>query len=129
MRLENWNPNAFDQEFENVAIERLVDAAEILKQNVERRTPVGTVSRPMYRRGPYAGQPWTSRDAGRLKKSTRVVRKKTAGGKAFSRKRSVRVYSGHYTAYYAKIVEYSRPYMRPALTQSLAAMKTAIGAK
>ena len=129
MRVSNWNPNVADEAFENVAIERLVKAAEVLKENAKRRTPVGTVSRPMYRRGPYAGQSWTSRDAGRLKKSIRVVQKKTKSGKALSRKRSVRVYAGHYTAWYARIVEYSKPYMRPALTQSIAAMRAAIGAR
>ncbi|MFH2076786.1 MAG: hypothetical protein ABIJ57_15840 [Pseudomonadota bacterium] len=129
MRVENWNPNVMDETFENVAIERLVKAAEILADNTRRRCPVGTVSRPMYRRGAYVGQAWTARDAGQLKKSIRVVRKRTKGGKAFSRKRSVRVYAGHYLAYYARIVEYSRHFMRPALTQSLAAMRSAIGAR
>lgn len=129
MRVERWNPNVADQTFENVAIERLVKAAEILKENAARRCPVGTVSRPMYKTGPYAGQAWTARDAGQLKRSIRVVQKRSKSGKPLHRKRNVRTYAGHYKAFYASIVEHSKPFMRPALTQSLAAMRSAIGAK
>ncbi|MCK9597705.1 MAG: hypothetical protein M0R06_01615 [Sphaerochaeta sp.] len=129
MRVERWNPNVADQEFENVSIERLVKAAEILKENAARKCPVGTVSRPIYKTGPYAGQAWTARDAGQLKRSVRVVQKHSKSGKPLMRKRNVRVYCGTFLAYYAAIVEHSKPYMRPALTQSLAAMRSAIGAK
>ncbi|MFH2076952.1 MAG: HK97 gp10 family phage protein [Pseudomonadota bacterium] len=129
MRVELWNPNVMDQSFEDVAIERLVKAAEILADNTRKKCPTGTVTRPMYRRGPYAGKAWTKRDAGQLKRSIRVVQKKTKSGKALSRKRNVRVYVGHYLAYYARIVEYSRPFLRPAVVQSIGAMKDAIGAR
>lgn len=129
MRIENWNPNAMDETFENVAIERLVEAAEVVADAARRNCPVGTVSRPIYKRGPYAGQAWTARDAGQLKRSIRVVRKKTKSGIAFSKKRDVRVYAGHYLAYYARIVEFSKPYMRPALAQSIQQIKTIIGVK
>lgn len=129
MRIENWNPSAADQSFEDVAVERLVNAAEILAKNVRRRCPVGTVSRPMYKTGPYANQPWTARDAGQLKRSIRVTQKKSKSGKPLFRKRNVRVYAGHFLAYYSRIVEYSKPFMRPALTESHSAMKDAIGAK
>ena len=129
MRVENFNPNAFDESFENVAIERLVDAAEVVANSARQKCPVGTVSRPMYKRGPYAGKTWTSRDKGRLKKSIRVVRLKTKSGKAFSKKRNVRVYAGHFTAYYAKIVEHTKPFMRPALASSLGEVKNIIGAR
>ncbi len=129
MRIENWNPNAFDQTFEDVAIERLVEAAEVVASNARQHCPVGTVSRPMYKRGPYAGQPWTARDAGRLKKSIRVVQKTTKGGIPLSRKKNVRVYAGSYLAYYSRIVEYSRPFLRPAFSASLSAIKAITGAK
>ena len=129
IRLENWNPNKADQEFEHIAIERLAEAAEVVKDAAKGRCPVGTISRPMYRSGPYAGQEWTARDAGQLKKSVRVTRKKTKSGKAFSKKRNVRVYAGNYLAYYASIVEHSRPFMRPALTSTLAEVKQIIGVK
>jgi len=127
MRVEQWNPNAMDETFENVAVERLVAAAEVVASATRRRCPVGTVTRPIYRRGPYAGQAWTARDAGQLKKSIRVVRQKTKAGKAFTSKRNVRVYAGHYLAYYAKIVEFSKPFLRPALNESLPEVRSIIG--
>lgn len=129
MRVENYNPNAFDQEFEDVAIERLVAAAEVVASRARAKCPVGTESRPMYQRGKYAGRKWTARDAGALKKSIRVTQKKTKGGKALSKKKNVRVYAGHYLAYYADIVEFKTPYMRPALDASISTIKSILGAK
>lgn len=129
MRVEAWNPNVMDETFENIAMDRLVEAAEVVATAARRGCPVGTVSRPMYKRGPYAGQKWTARDAGQLKKSIRVVRRKTTGGKAFSKKRNVRVYAGHYLAYYARIVEFSRPFMRNALNGSIASIRSIVGAR
>jgi len=129
MRIENWNPNRADREFEHIAIERLIKAANIVKAAARRRCPVGTISRPMYRSGPHKGQTWTARDAGQLRKSIRVVRKKTPTGRAFSKKRNVQIIAGHYTAYYASIVEHSKPFMRPALEESIPMIKTLIGAK
>ena len=129
MRVETWNPNKFDESFEDVAIERLVKAAEIIADATRRKCPVGTITRPIYQTGPYAGQFWTARDAGELKRSIRVVRKKTKSGRAFSRKRSVRVYAGHKKAYYASIVEHSKPFMRPAQINSLAQVKSVLGVK
>jgi hypothetical protein len=129
MRVENWNPNAFDQEFEDVAVERLVLAAEVVKSNARLLCPVGTVSRPIYKTGPYAGKEWTSRDAGQLKKSIRVVLKKSKSGKPLTKIRNVRVYAGHYLAYYARIVEFGKPFMRPALAQSISTVKQILGVK
>jgi len=129
MRVENFNPNQFDETFENIAVDRLVEAAEVVANAARQKCPVGTVSRPMYKKGHYAGKAWTSRDAGRLKKSIRVVRLKTKSGKAFSKKRNVRIYAGHYLAYYAAIVEFSKPFMRPALASTLSEVKIIIGAK
>jgi len=129
MRISNWNPNKFDEEFDNVAIERLVEAGEVVAGAARQKCPVGTISRPMYKTGPYAGQPWTARDAGQLKKSIRVTRKHSKTGKLLAKKRDVRIYVGNFLAYYASIVEYSKPFMRPALAQSIPAIKTIIGVK
>jgi hypothetical protein len=129
MRVAEWNPNKFDETFEHVAVERLVEASGVIADAARRTCPVGTTSRPMYKRGPYAGKPWTARDGGGLKRSIRVTRQKTKSGKAFSKKRNVRVYAGNWFAYYASIVEHSRPFMRPALASSLGAVKSIIGAK
>lgn len=130
MRVENWNPNAMDQSFEDVAIERLLEAAEVVAETARRKCPVGTISRPMYKKGPYAGQPWTARDAGQLKKSIRVTQKKSKLGKPLMRKRNVRVYAGNTLAYYASIVEHSgKPFMRNALAESIQRVRYIIGVK
>ena len=130
MRVENWNPNAMDETFENVAVGRLVEAAEAVAGSARSKCPVGTITRPIYKRGRYAGQPWTARDGGRLKKSIRVTQKTSKSGKPLQRKRNVRVYAGHFLAYYAKIVEFNgRAFMRPALASSLSTVKEIIGAK
>jgi hypothetical protein len=129
MRVENWNPNRYDQEFENVAIGRLVEAAEEVAGAARDICPVGTTDRPMYKTGMYAGKEWTKRDGGGLKRSIRVTRLKTQSGKAFSKKRNVRVYAGNYWAYYAQIVEFYTPFMRRALVSSLGAVKAIIGVK
>ena len=129
MRVEYFNPNKADQEFENIAVERLVQAAEVVKTAIKGRCKVGTISRPMYKTGPYAGQPWTARDAGQLKKSVRVTRKKTKSGKALSKKRNVRVYAGHTLAYYASIVEHYTAFMTPGFEASVGEVKQIIGAK
>jgi len=128
MRVESFNPNRIDATFDYVATERLVKAAKVVAAAVRRKCPVGTISRPIYRSGPYAGQPWTSTDAGRLRKSVRVVQKRSKTGR-LSKKKSVRVYAGTYLAYYANIVEFSRPFMRPALAETLHMVKSMIGAK
>lgn len=129
MRVEKWNPNVMDQSFEDVAVDRLMEAAEVVADAVRRRCPIGKVSRPIYRTGPYAGQTWTARDGGMLKRSIRVTQKKSKSGKPLNRKRNVRVYAGHFLAYYASIVEHSKPFMRPALYESMQQVKTVVGAK
>jgi len=136
MRVEYWNPSKFDQDFENLAMKRLVEAAEVVARNTRKNLSaiIGTgkktgFSRPVYRTGKYAGLKWTSRDAGRLMKSIRVVRKRTKSGKAFSRKRNIRVYIGHFTAYYGLILEFKKPYLRPAFYNSQSEMKSVLGVR
>ena len=136
MRVEYWNPNTMDETFENVAIERLVEASEVIAKNarIKLRQNIGQgwttgISRPVYKTGPYAGKEWTAREFGQLLKSIRVTRKKSKSGRAFSRMRNVRVYAGHYLAYYADIFEFYRPFMRPAVAQSISEVKSIVGAK
>lgn len=130
MRVEGFNPNKFDETFENVAVERLVEAAEVVAEKARQKCPVGTVSRPIYKTGPYAGQNWTARDAGRLKKSIRVTQRKSKSGKPLTKKKNVRVYGGNYLAYYAKIVEFNqRAFLRPALNGSISEIRSIIGVK
>jgi len=59
-RVSNWNPQRFDGEFMHASMDRVRKAANVLADAARRNCPVGTVSRPIYRRGPYAGQPWTA---------------------------------------------------------------------
>ena len=130
MRIEGWNPEKFDLEFENVAIERLVEAAEEVAASARASCPVGTISRPIYKRGPYAGAPWTARDAGALKKTIRDRQKTSKSGKPLQRKSNVRVYAGSFTRYYASIVEHAgKPFLRVALINSHSKIKSILGAK
>jgi hypothetical protein len=135
MRLENWNPNAFDETFDDVAKERLEEAAELIagatRQNLRSLIGAGKttgISRPVYRKGPYAGQPWTAREFGQLLKSVRVTKKQDKWGHEMWRRKNIRVYCGNYLAYYARIFEFSKPFMRPAFYGKLSEVKTIIGA-
>jgi hypothetical protein len=79
----------------------------------------------------YAGQEWTSRDGGRLRDSIRVVEKhEDKYGHAFKTfgmtRGLVRVYAGHYLAYYARIVEHYSPYLRPAVESTAGEVKNII---
>lgn len=129
VRIGYWNPNIADQEFEHIAIERLVKGAKIVKAIARRRCPVGTISRSVH------GDPYTARKPGQLRKSIRVVRKKTPSGRAFSKKRNVRIYAGNFLAFYAHFVEHgtsrtsAQPFLRPAFRESIPMIKTLIGAK
>jgi hypothetical protein len=130
MRVEIWNPEKYDLMFENVSIERLVEAAEAVAADARTRCPVGTISRPIYRRGPYAGQPWTARDAGALRKTIRVRQKFSKSGRPLKRKSNVRVYAGNYIVYYAKIVEYyGQQFLRPAIWNNHPKIKQILGAE
>lgn len=129
MRLENWNWGKANAMVGRKSIERLRKAAKVIAKNVRSECPVGTISRPMYKTGVYAGQPWTKRDGGALKKSIRVVEKKEKFGTelnltALANFGRVRVYAGHYYAYYAAIVEFYTPFMRPALEKSKSEVKS-----
>ena len=128
MRIEFFEPNKFDTELKGIALKRLKDAAEVIEKEAEGLCPVGTRSRPMYKTGPYAGQKWTSRDGGRLKKSIRTVIPYDTG-KDFTSKTNVRVYAGHYMAWYAAIVEFYTPFMRKAKNKSRNKVKSALGVK
>jgi hypothetical protein len=130
MRIEGWNPEMYDEVFENATVERLVEAAEAVADSARRSCPVGTLSRPMYKRGPYAGKPWTARDAGALKKTIRVTQKLFKSGKPLKRKSNVRVYAGNYLVYYASIVEHSiKPFLRVSLVNSHSKIKSILGAE
>jgi hypothetical protein len=130
MRIEGWNPEMYDEVFENATVERMVEAAEVVANSARSNCPVGTLSRPMYKRGPYAGKPWTARDAGALKKTIRVTQKLSKSGKPLKRKSNVRVYAGNYLVYYASIVEHAiKPFLRVSLINSHSKIKSILGAE
>lgn len=124
MRVSNWNPQAFDGEFMNASMDRLKAAAEVIASKARAKCPVGTISRPIYKTGKYAGKPWTARDAGALKKTIRVVEKKEKGTE-FAKSRNIWIMAGNYITYYAQVVEYNgKAFMRPALNASKSEIKS-----
>lgn len=136
MRIANWNPGVLG-EMKGIAYDRLVRAAFVVKDRVapKLRSEIGTgkttgISRPVYKRGPYAGQRWTGREFGRLLKSVRVVEKYNAQsekGRMTSDFQNVRVYAGNYFAYYADIFEATNPFMKPAFYSALPEVKNIMG--
>lgn len=132
MRVENWNPHIADNILKDKAMRRLMDAAYVLKDTGFQRlraeigaTGAKPITRPKYKEGPD----WTARRAGQLLESWRVVRKTDTHGKTVFDAENVRVYVGHYLAYYAQIFESKRPFFRPAFESSLPEMRNAMGAE
>lgn len=118
-RVSNWKPYQFDGEFINASMDRLRKAAEVIADKARYNCPVGTITRPVYKTGPYAGLSWTARDAGALKKTIRVVERHDQNGAPLAEGRDIRVYAGNFNVYYAKIVEYTgKKFLRPALNSS-----------
>jgi len=136
MYVEYWKPEAAYRDFSNVSKKRVLTAAYVIKDSVVRhlRSQIGTgkttgISRPVYKIGGisrYAGQPWTARNFGELLKSVRVTQKKEIGTLVWS-KQNVRIYAGNYLAYYASIFEFDKPFMRPAVEETLAEVKEIMG--
>lgn len=116
----NWTEA--DKMVFKASVERCRKASKVVKDAVYNACPVGTISRPMYKKGPYAGVNWTARDAGQLKKSVRIVELREdqhgweiARFEALGTQGIVRVYAGNFLAYYARIVEFYKPFMKPAV--------------
>ena len=116
-RVARWNPKIYDNGIYNTAMDRLEAAGNDIAKRARAKCKVGTVSRPMYKTGRYAGQAWTARDAGALIKTIRVVRK--YGDPLHN----VWVMAGNKQVYYAQIVEFYTPFLRPALRGSKSAIK------
>lgn len=123
-RIAFWDVKPLNREIMRNGMKRLRKAGEVVRRKA-RSSPVvnrSTVTRPMYTKGRYAGQFWTARDAGALKKSIRVVEKHGAETGGYitikSGQLEVRIYAGTKKVYYAQIVEFYTPFMRPALNAS-----------
>lgn len=104
-----WAPEEATSEIIHEAMARLERLGEAIAQRTRAKCPVGTISRPMYRRGKYKNKDWTSRDAGALKKTIRVVRKHGDPSN------DVWIMVGNKKIYYGRIVEYYTPFFRPTL--------------
>ena len=120
MRVANWKPNKYDTQIYGNAMDRLEKAGNAIAEKARAKCPVGTISRPMYKTGYYANQPWTVRDVGALKETIRVVRK--YGDPTHD----VWVMAGNKVTYYAQIVEFYTPFLRPAFNGSKSEIKTII---
>lgn len=133
MKVVKWDWTAADKMVTKASIDRIKKAAEVIADAARGKCPVGTVSKPITRKGAYAGQAWTARDAGQLKRSIRVVQRddekqgvSLAQFSSLGNYGNVRVYAGHYLAYYARIVEYFKPYLRPALESTQGEVKNIV---
>ena len=129
MRVANWDPHVLD-EFKGIAYNDLLTAAYVVKDKTVqllRGQIKRNINRPVYKKGPYAGEPWTARHAGELLHSVRVVQKKEdmgrQDGSRIANYTNIRVYAGNYLAYYADIFEFYTPFMRPAFEASMAEVK------
>jgi HK97 gp10 family phage protein len=110
MRVVNWNPQRLDPEIINACMERLAAVGELIANKARSMVPVGKT---------IAGKgKWSSREAGALKKTIRVVRLQG------DPRRNIRIYAGSRQVYYARFIEYgtskmrARPFLRPALNAS-----------
>jgi hypothetical protein len=131
MRVANWAPEVITIEIEKKAMKRLKLAAELIKMRAKLRlrNQIGLgkttgISHGPYKTGSYAGQPWTARHFGSLLKTLRVVEKKEEYGTVIGEVGNYRVYAGNYLVWWAKIFEFYRPYLRPALDESKSDIKS-----
>jgi len=115
-----WDSKKIENAIMKENVGKLKSAGDVIAGKARAKCRVGTISRPMYQKGRYAGQYWTARDAGALKKTIRVVQKEG--------KKDVWIIAGNKKVYYARIVEFYTPFMRPALRSSIRKIKTILGA-
>ena len=123
MRIQNFNPEKYDGEFIGISMEKLREAAEVVASAARRIVKVGTITRPVYKSGKYAGKAWTARVPGSLRDSIRVTELRSSGVKA-AQFRNVRVYAGNYKVIYAAMVEKNTGFMKKALRRSKAQIRT-----
>lgn len=134
MIIANWSPEVF-ADLKKIAYHRLLEAAYVVKDNTVRRLrgQIGTgkttgINRAVYQRGLAKGEKWTGREFGRLLKSVRVVEKKEKeSGIVLQHYKNIWIMAGNRLAYYADIFEFFKPFMRPALNDSLSEIKSIMG--
>ncbi len=116
MRVANWNPKAYDFEIIGASMKRLKMAAEVVADKAREMVHTGTISRPVYKRGPYAGLPWTARAPGSLKKTIRVTDRPGVN--------NIWIMAGTKDVFYAKIHESKHKFLKPALQRSVSRIRS-----
>lgn len=111
-RVATWNVEKVNGKIMHKAMDRLEAAGNVIAEKARMKCPVGTISRPMYKTGRYAGCEWTKRDAGALKQTIRVVRKNGDPNL------NIWIMAGNKVTFYAQFVEFFTPFLRPALRGS-----------
>ena len=130
--IKAWHPEKYDHLILKEAMERLEECGEVvadaarnkLKANIQ-GGPNLKISRPVTKSGDNPGAEWTARTPGSLLSTIRVVRKHgdlDPSELAELIGRNVYVMAGTKKVYYARIYEFYRPFMRPALEESKALM-------
>ena len=117
----DWDSKKIREAVMKEYVGNLEAVGNLIAKKARAKCPAGTKSRAMYQKGKYAGQDWTKRDAGALKKTIRAVMKKGTN--------DVWIIAGNKKVFYARIVEFYTPFMRPALDSSRAATKRILGAE
>lgn len=133
MRVSNWNPKINDAAIYGNVMNRLEAAGNVIARNARRilQSKIGKgkttgISHGVYKRAytkgkyHYTGKYWTSREFGSLLKTIRVVRKHG------DPTQDVWIMAGTKKIYYAQIVEFYMPFLRPALRESKTEIKRTI---
>jgi len=127
-----WDVSEKIPELRLLGMERLKEAAEIIKDEAKRilksKMKGAPINRPVYKTGDYAGQYWTEREYGAMIRTVRVVAKRGATG------REVRIYAGNSKTWWATQMEYGRggwkggprSFLRPAINKSIPKIKQLI---
>jgi hypothetical protein len=122
----------YDNQIATAALSRMHAAASVIQMNMVLKCKKGYANRrPVYKKGPYAGQIYTARDMDIMAKTIRVVEKKGIG---LHESPNVRVYAGNFKTWWAVQMEYGRgawkggaqPFMRPAINGSKAQVKVVL---
>ena len=123
MRIANWNPGPITAEVEKTAMDRLEKAGEFVAARARQKFPLKEPPPPTA--GRKSKKPWKPMSKGDLQRSIRVHRLKG------DPKLDIRVIAGSRDKggpFYAHMIEYgtiklgARPFMRPALNESKAAI-------
>jgi len=117
-RMINWNTAAFQAECINVGMDRLEEAAKLIRDDAKRILQSKIKGPPVTRHGQK--KVWMERDPGALVATIRVVRKKG------DPTRNIWIMAGNYKTWWALQTEYGRggwkggakAFLRPAMANA-----------